>query len=324
MTKPNANLRGAMLALSAFAIYAAHDVIVKLLGAIYSPVQIVFFTVILGFPYVTLMLIRDGQPGTLRPVHPWWTAFRACAVVGAGFMAFYAFSVLPLAQTYAILFAQPLLITLLSIPLLGEKVGLRRSVAVVIGMAGVLVVLRPGTTDLSLGHAAAMIAALCGALASIIVRKIGRDERSAVLLLYPMLANVLVMGALLPLVYVPMPILHLSGLATVALLSFVATGLVIVAFRDGEAAIVAPMQYSQMLWAILWGALIFRDWPDAWTIVGALIIICSGVYIVLREGRSNASANQPVLHARNRAETGAYPLVGALRHWRRGQDGKEL
>jgi drug/metabolite transporter (DMT)-like permease len=90
------------------------------------------------------MLMRDATQGTLIPVHPWWTALRTGAAILTGSSAFYAFSILPLAEVYAILFAAPLLITVLSIPILGEKVGRHRWFAVVRGLIGVLVVLRPG------------------------------------------------------------------------------------------------------------------------------------------------------------------------------------
>jgi S-adenosylmethionine uptake transporter len=139
----SSNLKGALFALLAFAIFATHDVVVKLLGGEYSPIQIIFFSVLLGFPLVSVMLMNDRTDGHLRPVHPWWTALRTVSAVITGLTAFYAFSVLPLAQTYAILFAAPLLITVLAIPILGEKVGIRRGLAVVAGLIGVMVVLRP-------------------------------------------------------------------------------------------------------------------------------------------------------------------------------------
>ncbi|MEC3860730.1 DMT family transporter [Mesobacterium sp. TK19101] len=306
------NARGALLALLAFAIFSTHDVIVKTLGDTYSPFQIVFFSVFFGFPLVTIMLIRDSEPGHLRPVHLWWTLFRTLATVITGASAFYAFSTIPMAQTYAILFAAPLLITILAIPILGETVRLRRWIAVIVGLCGVLIVLRPGTTDLSLGHVAALVAAVFSSFSSIIVRKIGQDERSVVLLLYPMLANFVLMGALMPFVYQPMPVAHLGGLALMSAMGFVASALVIAAYKAGEAVVVAPMQYSQILWAALYGVLFFDEYPDGMTLLGATVIIASGTYIVLREGRSQASDNTPVLRSRTRLDTGTLPRVGLV------------
>ena len=301
----SSNARGALIALLAFAVFSTHDVFIKVLGGTYSPIQIVFFSVLLSFPLATLQLMRDATPGTLLPRHPWWMLVRTVAAVATGFSAFYAFSVLPLAQVYAILFASPLLITILSVPILGETVRLRRGLAVLVGLAGVFVVLRPGSTQLELGHAAALTAAVGSSLASIIVRKIGAEERPVVLMLYPMVGNFVVMGALLATVYQPMPLADLGMLAIIAILAFIAGLLVIGAYRAGEAVIVAPMQYSQILWATLYGMLFFGETPDGATILGAAIIIASGLYIVLRESRSDDSQT-PVLRTRLRLETGTF------------------
>lgn len=303
------NAKGALLALLAFGIFSTHDVIVKVLGGVYSPFQIVFFSVLLSFPLATVMLMRDANPGTLVPKHPWWLALRTGAAVATGVSVFYAFSVLPLTQVYAILFATPLLITMLAIPVLGEKVRLRRWLAVLVGLAGVLVVLRPGETDLSIGHLAALVAAVGGALASIVVRKIGNEERPVVMLLYPMVVNFLLMACALPFVYIPMPIEHLGLLAVIATFAWFASRLVIAAYQSGEAAIIAPMQYSQIVWASLFGYFFFGEVIDQTTAIGAAIIIASGLYIVLRESRSGTSENTPVLRTRSRSETATTPRV---------------
>ena len=129
-------LRGALLSLAAFAFYATHDVVVKYLGGTYSSFQTMFFAGLMGFPIVTILLLSDRRDGTLIPRHPWWTALRTVSAVVTGAMGFYAFSVLPMATCYAIFFAMPLLITLMAIPMLGEKVGLRRGIAVMVGLLG--------------------------------------------------------------------------------------------------------------------------------------------------------------------------------------------
>ena len=306
----SSNAKGALFALLAFGIFATHDVFVKTLGAVYSPIQIVFFSVLFSFPLATVMLMRDAKPGTLLPVHPWWMALRTLASVVTAICAFYAFTVLPLAQTYAILFAAPLLITILAIPVLGEVVRLRRWLAVIVGLTGVMVVLRPGSTDLTLGHAAALTAAVGGSIASIIVRRIGSEERPVVMLLYPMVANFVLMGAALAFVYEPMPIEHLGLVALVAAFAWVAGRFIIAAYQAGEAAIIAPMQYSQIVWATVYGALFFDETIDRATLIGAGIIIASGLYIVLRESGSGNSATTPVLRTRSRHETGTYMRAG--------------
>ena len=316
------NLSGPLFALFAFGIFATHDVVVKYLGATYSPFQIIFFTTLFSFPLVTFMMMRDVTEGHLIPKHPWWIALRTASAVVAAGCAFYAFSALPLAQVYTIIFAAPLLITLLAIPVLGEKVGVHRMLAVVVGLAGVIVVLRPGSAELGFAHLAALATAVFGALTSVIMRKIGREERTAVLMLYPLAANFIVMGSLLAFVYKPMPLEHLGANALISLLGFGAGLLLIAAYRNGDAAIVAPMQYSQILWATGYGYLLFDESVDRPTLIGAGIIIASGVYIVWREARPGSQSQTPVLRTRSRGPTAASFRISPLLRRMRQRDSR--
>lgn len=305
----SAQFRGVLFALAGFGIFATHDVAVKVLGTVYSPIQIVFFSVLFGFPIVTFLLMRDAAAGSLVPKNPGWTAARTVASVVTALSAFYAFTALPLAQVYAILFAAPLLITVLAIPILGERVGWRRWLAVIVGLAGVLVVLRPGATTLEIGHIAAVLAAIGGAVASVIMRRIGREERAVVMMLYPMMANFVLMGAALGFVYEPMPLRDFGLAAVVAALALVAVFCIIMAYRNAPAAIVAPMQYSQIIWATIFGTLLFDESLDGQTILGAGIIIASGLFIVLRESIGETSTTTPVLRSRSRPGSPAAPRV---------------
>ena len=285
---------------------------IKHLGAFYAPFQILFFSVLLSFPFATLMLLSDREADNLRPNNPGWVLVRTVAGTITGAAAFYAFSVLPLAQVYAFIFAAPLLITVLSIPILGEQVGLHRWAAVVLGLVGVLIVLRPGSEAMTLGHIAGLVAAAGSATVSVITRKVGREERAAVLMLYPMMANVLIMGSILPFVYQPMPVEHLGLLAIVAFLGFSGGLCVIAAYRFGDAAIVAPMQYSQIIWGALFGFVFFAEVPDRATGIGAGVIIAAGLYVVLRESLGGSSENTPVLRTRTRTGAASSPNIGAM------------
>ena len=290
---------GVLLAVVAFAVFATHDALIKHLGSNYSVIQIMFFSVLFGFPPIALSMSASRSLENFRPHHPWWLAARmVCTVLGMT-SAFYAFTTLPLAEAYAILFATPLLITALSVPLLGEVVRLKRWIAIAVGLAGVMIVLRPATTELALGHGAALIAAIVAAFASIIVRKIGPDERSAVLVLYPLTAMLVCMGALLPFVYVPTPLPDLAIMAVIGMMAFAAQFAIIGAYKLASATLIAPMQYSQIIWATLFGALFFDEFPDMWVGVGALVIIASGTYIVLRESKATVSEEKPVLRTTN-------------------------
>jgi drug/metabolite transporter (DMT)-like permease len=150
------------------------------------------------------------------------------------------------------------------------------------------------------------------------VRRIGAEERSVVLLLYPLVANFVIMGAAIPFVYQPMPVQDLGRVALTALLAFAAMNCMIYAYRHAEAALIAPMQYSQILWALFYGALLFQETPSRTTLIGAGIVIVSGLYIVFRESRAGVSATTPVLRSRSRVGTPAALRVGPvlrLRGW---------
>ena len=149
-------------------MFSTHDVIVKKLGVTYSPFQVVFITALLSFPILTLVMMRDSTPDTLQPKHPYWVTVRSIVGVVSALCAFYAVTALPLSQFYAFLFASPLIITILAIPMLGEVVRMRRGLAVLVGLIGVLIVLRPGSSEFTTGHLAAITAACAGAFVSII------------------------------------------------------------------------------------------------------------------------------------------------------------
>jgi S-adenosylmethionine uptake transporter len=297
------NIRGALMALLAFGLYATHDAVVKYLGAAYSPLQIIFFSTLFAFPLLALMLVRDRTDGNLWPRRPGWVFLRAGVAVVNVACGFYAFSVLPLAQAYAIFFVMPMLVTLLAIPMLGERIGIRRGIAIAVGLVGVLIVLQPGRAPLGLGQLAALAAAATGAFVSVVIRKIGAEERSAVLMIYPMIANFVAMGIALPFVYRPLPVEHLGLLALMSGLGFLGGLSIIAAYRHAPAVIVAPMHYSQMLWAALYGWLFFGEGLDPATGLGAAVIVASGLYIVLREDTPRVSQTRPVLQSGQRTDS---------------------
>jgi len=308
--KPLSNAsRSFGLSILAFGLFSSHDAVIKSLGAQYSVFQIIFFSTLFAFVPLTLMMMADRNLDNFRPHHPWLIAARTLSSLVAMSSAFYSFTVLPMAEVYSLLFATPLLITALSVPLLGESVGVRRWIAVIAGLAGVFIILKPGTTDLTLGHATALIAAVASSLSSIIVRKIGNKERSAVLILFPMISSIVVMAVLMPFVYKPVALPDLGSMAAVGLLAVGAQMAIIGAYRvTTSVALVAPVQYSQILWAVLFGYLFFEEFPNFRVAIGAAIIISSGVFVVWRENRADVSDINPVTRTSNpRPDTGPSP-----------------
>ncbi|GAB2185177.1 DMT family transporter [Roseibium sp. LAB1] len=302
------SLKGLAAALLAFALFSTHDAIIKELGGSYPVFQIIFFTMLFAFVPMSVMMLADKAVDNFRPRHPWLVLSRAGLAIIAMSCGFYAFTTLPLAEVYALLFAMPLLITALSVPLLGETVRAQRWAAVIVGLIGVLIVLRPGVTELTLGHAAALTAAFANSLSTILVRKLGGKERPAVLILYPMILSMTAMSMTLPVFYVPVQLIDLGLMAAIGFLSVIAQFLTISAYKAAPAAVVAPLQYSQILWASLFGVLFFSETPDFYVGLGSAVIIASGIFVVWRESRENVSMQTPVLKAANpRFDTGPQP-----------------
>lgn len=305
------NLAGAALGLGAMGAYATHDAVIKLLGASYSPLQTAFFVALLSLPVLAVVAARRPQV-SLVPRHPGWVGLRTLCMTLNVLSAMTAFALLPLTQVYAILFTMPLLITLLSVPMLGERIGPHRLAAVLLGLMGVLIVLRPGQAQLGVGHLCAIVTALCGALSAVIARRLGGSERTLVLVIWPVLLNLGICALALPFVYQPMPGADLGLAGLVALFGLIGAVLNVRAYRSAEAAVVAPMQYSQILWATLYGWLLFSELPDRATLLGITVIMGSGLYILWREARAPA-AHRPVLQAEAQGEALPSPSIAGFR-----------
>jgi drug/metabolite transporter (DMT)-like permease len=311
----NSPVRGLGFAFLAFALFATHDAIIKALGQSYSVFQILFFAMLFAFIPMTVLVLADRSTGNFRPHHPWLILARSATTLISMSCAFYAFATLPLPEVYALLFATPLLITVLSVPLLGETVRAQRWAAVVVGLIGVIIVLRPGASALTGGHAGR---ARLGAASLVRRDHHPEDRRGGALGRADPLsdaATILVMGALLPWVYEPVELPSLGMMAAVGLLSVTAQLGTITAYRFAPAAVIAPTQYSQILWATGFGIVFFAERPDSMVALGAGIVIASGIFIVWRESRANVSERNPVLKTPNpRFDAGPSPRP---KFWRR-------
>jgi len=191
----------------------------------------------------------------------------------------------PLATGTTIMFLSPILVTLLSIPILGEKVGLRRWIGVAFGFAGALVVVRPweaGVGGVGIGVLFLLAAAFCNANYQIITRKVRHDDPMTSLL-YTAAAGAVVTSLLVPWFWSPPHAFDWLLFAASGALGGLGHLCLIRAFRRAPASVVAPFTYSSLIWATLFGFVIWGDWPDLWTWAGAALIIGSGLYIFYRE-----------------------------------------
>jgi drug/metabolite transporter (DMT)-like permease len=278
-----ATLRAILLALLAFASFSTMDTFVKLLAERFPPVQIACFVATAGLLPPVLAAFLRQDPGRLATHAPRLQLLRGVLMLVGGVAAFVGYSLLPLADAYAIAFTQPLIVTAMSMPLLGERVGPRRWAAVLVGFLGVLVVLRPGAGVLGLGALAAGINALGNGLALVLIRRAHATETAEAFAFWGNL--VIALGTAPALLWFwTMPAAADLGLFLLAGLCGGTSFLVLSqAFRLAHAAVIAPFQYSQMPYAILVGLLVFGDRPDPLTLLGAAIVIGSGLYILQRE-----------------------------------------
>ena len=237
-------LRGPLLALAAFCAYAFTDVSVKALGQGLHAFQVVLVCSLCTLPWIIAQVLFTDRRASLWPVLPGWTLLRVAITVVNSALVTYTFSNLPLAQCYAVFFTMPLMITVLAWPLLGERIDMTRGAIVMAGFCGVLIALRPGEVTFQLAHLTAICGATLGALNSLILRKIGHLERAGVMLFYPTLAQVVVGGLLLPLVYRPMSGLDWQISALVGILGTIGGLCIIAAYRHAPAIVVARWQVS--------------------------------------------------------------------------------
>lgn len=278
-------MAGALLGLAAFGLYALYDITIKFFGGVLNPMQVLFCAGAFALPLILGQLVLTGQARNLRPVLPRWTAARIAVTLLNGTLGAYAFSVLPLAEAYAVFFLMPLLISALAVPLLGEPMDLPRSAAIFAGLIGVVVALRPGEAELGLGHLAALSAATMGALNYVIIRKTSGVEQPGVILLYPTIALVVATGMAMPWLWVPMTPGQVGLTFLMAVEMFLGGYAIVAAYRRAPAIVVAPMQYSQIFWAAVLGWLLFGEVIGLATALGIAIIIASGMVLLARSSR---------------------------------------
>jgi S-adenosylmethionine uptake transporter len=179
----------------------------------------------------------------------------------------------------------PLILTLMAWPLLGDRVDVIGGLAVIIGLAGVLVALNPGRVDFGIGHLAAVGGVVLAAVHYLIIRKTGGAEATVTMLFYPVLGQTVVAFLILPSSYAPMPLGDVAIFVLLAAGGFAGTMMMIAAYRVAAPVIVAPTQYSQIAWAALLGALIFDEPMTFDTVIGMGIIAVSGMIVVIRQNR---------------------------------------
>jgi drug/metabolite transporter (DMT)-like permease len=275
--------RGIALILASTVFLGISDVTSKYLSATLPSIEIAWIR-FLVFALIMVPAMLPGSPlFALRTGRPGLQAMRGVALLGSSLFFISGLRVLPIAEASATGFVSPLFVTALSIVFLGESVGVRRWLATAVGLIGVLIILRPGSSSFHPAVFFPLVSALSWACMLIMTRMMSGREAAITTMTYSSIVGVGILSALVPLVWVA-PSWHdiLFGIL-VGLASTVGQWIVVLAFRYADASVLAPFSYTQLLWVSILGFLIFGEVPDVWTVTGAAFIVASGLYTAHRE-----------------------------------------
>ena len=288
-------MRGILSMLAAVAFFSLMDAQLKLLAAHYPPLQVSFLRGATSLPFVLLPILLRGRLARLRPVNVRLHLLRGVlSVVMLGSFV-YAVRESSLATTYSIFMCAPLVVAALSAQMLGERVSRLQWAAIGVGLAGVLLMLRPdGAQWISVGSVAAVVAALCYSLAVITLRVLARtDTTESMVFSFTFL---LAVGAGLLSIPGWTPVLwaHWPLLAGVGLLGSLGQHFITEAFRNAPAAVVTPFEYTALLWGVLLDLVVWGVLPGAVTLVGGAIVIGAGLFLIRREAVSRSRDDEPL------------------------------
>lgn len=287
------HLRGVLCMVLAVAAFSLMDASMKILAPHYPPMQVAALRGVTSLPLVIVWALLDGGPAQLFRIR--WPLHLLRGVLSVVMLVAFVYGLrhLPLAETYSLFFVAPLLITVLAVPILGEHVGWRRWAAIVVGLSGTVIVLRPtGSGMFSLGGLAVLVSAAGYALSAITVRMLGRTDSTQSMVVW-MLAMLSVFSLTLAWPdWIAIDPVHWKPLAVLALTGAIGQYGVTEAFRRAPASVVAPLEYTALVWGLaldwfLWGTL-----PDAWMLTGAGVIVLCGLYLLRRE-RVHVEAEHP-------------------------------
>ena len=286
--KPShARFAGAAWMLLGTSCIAIVDGMAKYLSATLNGVQIVWGYAGASFLIVLVVALARGEsPAALvRSRRPWLQIARGACLACSLSALFVSLRYLPLAVATTVAFTAPLMITALSGPMLGERVSAGRWMAVAVGMAGAVVVIRPGTALFHWASLLTVLGALFFALFNIATRKVGGFDRPMTTVFYTFVISTALLSAVVPLVWVAPTPSEWWLFAASGLLGFVAHFSIARSLMLADASAVAPLNYVRLLWAIGIGLVVFGHVPDAWTLAGGALIVASGIYVTGTSGR---------------------------------------
>lgn len=281
----SAPLKGILCILTAAFLFTLFNAIAKWLADDYSPFQIMFFRGLFGLLPLILLLLWEPGPRRLRSQRFELQVARALLALLSTVCFIIAYRSMPLADALAIGYSAPIMVTILSLPLLAERVGAHRWGAVIIGFLGVLLIIQPGVGVFDPAALWAMLGAVLYALMIIVTRRLGSIDTTACTMLHSNVFYLLACGAVLPFVWVAPDAFDLALFVAVGLLTGAGMFFFVRAYYHSQAATIAPFDYTAMVWAILVGFLVWGDFPDGLTLIGMAVVAAASLYITHRESR---------------------------------------
>ncbi|TCU10431.1 DMT family transporter [Rhizobium sullae] len=306
MSPIHSPVRGVLVAFAAYAVFAFSDASIKILHGAIPAYQVGFIGAVFGLVVLPVVKARDDSwlDVTRTSNRTLWALRFVCGAIGA-IASIITFTKLPMAEAFCLLFLLPSFVTILSVIFLKEDVRWQRWTAVIVGFIGVLIVLRPGFRELSIGHLAAAIGGSSAAISIVILRAMGPAEKRISLYGAGLIGTLTVSGLLmLSDIATPTPREWLF-MASYGILGAIGNVLLMTAARFAPANLVAPPQYSQMIWAIAFGYLIFDDTIDLPMAAGIVLIICSGLLTLARERKRGTPLPAAVVSVDNQAPVSA-------------------
>jgi drug/metabolite transporter (DMT)-like permease len=282
--RPGDVLRGILLMCAGVCTFPFMNAAVKLLAHGYPAMEITWARFTGHLVFMLALFLPQYRWTLLRTRRPAVQIGRSLLMLASNLVFVIAIASVPLATASAIGFTSPLIVTALSVPLLGESVGWRRWTAVLVGFAGALIVIRPGSGFRDPAVLLLLLSSLAYALYQILTRMAGRIDSAATGIVFAALLGSLAMTLAMPFVFVmPRSLTDWALLCSLGLLGGCGHYLVIRAFQLGPAATIAPLGYVELVGSTVLGYLLFGNFPDLWTWIGAAVIIASGIYIAWRE-----------------------------------------
>ncbi|GEK50477.1 DMT family transporter [Vreelandella venusta] len=280
------SLKGILCMCLGVLFLALGDAVSKWLGEVHSPLQIIFFRTLVSLPLIALLAHFAGGLRKLHTRRPRIHLLRGLIYTATMVCFVWGLTLLPLAEATAIAFVAPLFVTLLSVPLLGERIDPPVFMASLVGFSGVLIVVRPGGDAFQLGTLILLAAAFFYALMMITARRYGAREHLWAMVFYMTLVPFIVTALSLPWVWQTPEPWHWLGFLVSGVFGIGATAFITLAFRFAPAAIAAPFDYTAMLWAVLLGWWFWGELPDLWVWVGSVLIMGSGLAIAYYDRRT--------------------------------------